>query len=167
MTGFRSMIFCLVLLVVQGLSPAVNAEETMSVQVKESEVRATPSFLGKIVAKVVYGDRVTVTGKSGSWTKVSLKGGTPQGWMHASALTTKRIILKAGQTNVKSGTSQDELALAGKGFNDQVEASFMNQNKILDYTWINLMETFKVKPELMKTFLAEGEVVAPSEGGAQ
>jgi uncharacterized protein YgiM (DUF1202 family) len=167
MTCFRFMISGLVLFIVLGIAMRVNAEETMSVQVKESEVRATPSFLGKIVAKVVYGDRVTVTGKSGSWTKVSLKGGTTQGWMHASALTTKRVVLSAGQTNVKSGTSQDELALAGKGFNDQVEASFMKQNKKLDYTWVNLMETFKVKPELMKTFLAQGEVVAPSEGGAQ
>jgi len=167
MTCCRSIIFGLVLLVVLGVSMSVNAEETMSVQVKESEVRATPSFLGKIVAKVVYGDRVTVTGKSGSWTKVSLKGGTPQGWMHASALTTKRIVLKAGQTNVKSGTSQDELALAGKGFNDQVEASFMKQNQKLDYTWVNLMETFKVKSELMNAFLVQGEVGAPSEGGAQ
>jgi SH3-like domain-containing protein len=167
MTCYRSMIVALVLLGVLCVPLHVNADETMSVQVKESEIRATPSFLGRIVARLVYGDRVTVTGKKDSWTKVSLKGGAPQGWMHASALTTKRIVLKAGQTNVQSGTSQDELALAGKGFNDQVEASFMNQNKTLDYTWINVMEKYKVAPELMSTFLAQGEVGAPSEGGAQ
>lgn len=161
------MIVAVVLLGVLCVPLHVNADETMSVQVKESEIRATPSFLGKIVARLVYGDRVTVTGKKDSWTKVSLKGGAPQGWMHASALTTKRIVLKAGQTNVQSGTSQDELALAGKGFNDQVEASFMNQNKTLDYTWINVMEKYKVAPELMNTFLAQGEVGAPLEGGAQ
>jgi len=145
----------------------VNAEETMSVQVKESEIRATPSFLGKIVAKVVYGDRVIVSEKNGSWTKVSLKGGGSQGWMHASALTTKRIVLKSGQTNVLTGAGQDELALAGKGFDDQVEASFAKQNKKLDYTWINMMETFKVAPEAMNAFLVQGEVGAPSEGGPQ
>jgi hypothetical protein len=167
MNCHRFVIFNLVLLAGLCASMHVNAEETMSVQVKESEVRATASFLGKILAKVVYGDRVTVTGKSGSWAKVSLKGGTPQGWLHESALTTKRIVLKAGQTNVKSGTSQDELALAGKGFNNQIESSFMNQNKKLDYTWVNLMETFKVKPEMMNAFLVQGEVGAPSEGGAQ
>jgi len=145
----------------------VLAEETMSVQVKESEIRATPSFLGKIVTKVVYGDRVTVTGKSDSWTEVSFKGSETQGWMHTSALTTKRIILKAGQTNVKSGTTQDELSLAGKGFNDQVEASFIKQNKNLDYTWINRMETFEVPPEFMNVFLVQGSVGLYSAGGAQ
>jgi hypothetical protein len=145
----------------------LKAEETMSVQVKESEIRATPSFLGKIIAKVIYGDRVTVMGKSGLWKNVSLKGGTPKGWMHESALTTKRIILKSGQADVQTGTTQNELSLAGKGFNDQVEASFMEQNKNLDYTWINNMETFKVSPELMNIFLANGEVVTSSEGGAQ
>jgi len=145
----------------------VNAEETMSVQVKESEVRAAPSFLGKIVAKVVYGDRVTLLDKSGSWNKVSLKGGAPQGWMHSSALTTKRIVLQTGQADVKTGADQNELALAGKGFNDQVEASYVKQNKKLDYAWINKMETFNVAPEDMNSFLAKGEVATPSEGGVQ
>lgn len=167
MTCFRFMIICLVLLCALCASLQVSAEETMSVQVKESEIRATPSFLGKIVAKAAYGDRVAVTGKSGSWTKVTLKGAGTEGWMHASALTTKRIILSAGQGNVKSGTTQDELALAGKGFNDQVEASFIKQNKSLDYTWVNRMETFKVTPEVMNAFLVLGSVVSQSEGGVQ
>jgi len=167
MSCFRIVIYSIVVFFILGAAVSPCAEEIMSVQVKESEVRATPSFLGKIVAKVQYWDRVTVTGKSGSWTKVSLKGGASQGWIHASALTTKRIILKAGQTDVKSGASQDELALAGKGFNEQIEASYIKQNKNIDYTWINLMEKFKVEPELMNRFLVQGEVGAPSEGGAQ
>jgi uncharacterized protein YgiM (DUF1202 family) len=137
----------------------------MSVQVKESELRATPSFLGKIVAKVVYGDRVTVLEKNGAWRKVSLKGA--QGWINSSALTTKKIVLQAGQANVQTGATQNELALAGKGFNNQVESSFMAQNKKLDYSWINKMETIKETPDQMSTFLAKGEVIAPAEGGAQ
>jgi uncharacterized protein YgiM (DUF1202 family) len=144
----------------------VNAQETLSVQVKESVLRATPSFLGQIVAKVAYGDQVTVLEKNGAWRKVSLKGGTPQGWINSSALTTKKIVLQAGQTNVKTGATQNELTLAGKGFNNQVEASYMGQNKKLDYAWINRMETFKVTPEQMSAFLAKGEVV-PQEGGAK
>jgi SH3-like domain-containing protein len=167
MHWYRSIIYSLALLCVLCMPFRVNAAETLSVQVKESEIRATPSFLGKIVVKVVYGDRVTVTGTTGSWKKVSLKGGTPQGWIHSSALTTKRIVLQSGQANVQTGATQNELALAGKGFNDQVEASFMNQNKKLDYEWINRMETFKVTPDLMNTFLARGEVSPSPEGGVQ
>jgi uncharacterized protein YgiM (DUF1202 family) len=141
------------------------AEETMNVQVKESELRATPSFLGKITAKVAYGDRVTVMEKSGAWRKVSLKSGA-QGWINASALTTKKIVLQVGQTNVQTGATQNELTLAGKGFNNQVEASYMAQNKKLDYSWVNKMETYKETPDQMSAFLAKGEV-APQEGGAK
>jgi hypothetical protein len=141
------------------------AQETLSVQVKEGELRATPSFLGKIVARVAYGDRVVSMGSRGAWKKVSVREGRLQGWMHASALTTKRIALKAGQTSVRTGATQDELALAGKGFNEQVEAAFRKENRNLDYTWINRMEAFKVPPELMNTFLVQGSVVPPPEGG--
>jgi hypothetical protein len=141
------------------------AQETMNVQVKESELRATPSFLGKIIANVAYGDRVTVLEKKGAWQRVSLKGGA-QGWINSSALTTKKIVLQAGQTNVQTGATQNELALAGKGFNNQVEASYIAQNKSLDYTWLNLMEKFKVTPDQMSVFLAQGDVVT-AEGVAQ
>jgi hypothetical protein len=167
MSYYRSIICTFVLLNVFCAPMLANAEETMSVQVKESVLRATPSFLGKIVANVAYGDRVIVIEKSGAWKKVSLKGGSPQGWISSSALTTKKIVLKAGQASAQTGASQNELALAGKGFNEQVEASFKNQNKKLDYAWINRMETFKVMPELMNTFLAQGEVFPSPEGGVQ
>jgi SH3-like domain-containing protein len=141
------------------------AQETLSVQVKESEIRATPSFLGKIVARVAYGDRVGVIEKRGPWRKVSVGGGKVQGWMHTSALTSKRIALHAGETNVQTGATQNELALAGKGFNEQVETQYRKENKNLDYTWINRMETFKVSSDTMRSFLVQGDVVLPSEGG--
>ena len=160
----RYIVVFLALLGIMFLYMPANAQETLSVQVKEGELRATPSFLGQIVARVAYGDRVSVIEDRGTWKKVSLRGGK-QGWMHSSALTTKRIALKAGQTDVRTGASQNELALAGKGFNEQVESSFRKQNKNLDYTWINRMETFKVSPDLMRSFLAQGNVIPPAEGG--
>jgi SH3-like domain-containing protein len=167
MASYRSIFISLGLLMILCLPLHVKAEEMMSVQVKESQVRSTPSFLGKIVARVLYGDRVSVTEKNGSWKKVSIKGSGTQGWIHESALTTKRIVLQSGQTTAQTSATQNELALAGKGFNDQVEASYMNKNKKLDYAWINKMEAFNVTPDLINSFLAKGEVVPPAEGGAK
>jgi len=167
MYRYKFIFHCLVLAGILCLPLFAYSQESMSVQVKESELRATPSFLGKIVAKVAYGDRVTVIETKGAWKKVSMKGGAPQGWINSSALTTKKIVLQAGQANVQTGATQNELALAGKGFNNQVEASYMAQNKKLDYTWINKMETFKISPDQMSAFLAKGDVVPPSAGGAQ
>jgi hypothetical protein len=100
-----------------------------------------------------------------AWKKVSLQGGKIQGWMHDSALTTKRILLKAGQADVQTGATRDELALAGKGFNEQVEAAFRKENKKLDYTWLNRMEGFKISPEQMQSFLDKGSLAPPAEGG--
>lgn len=167
MSRYRYVIICLTLVSFLWAPLCLRAEETMSVQVKESEIRATPSFLGKIIAKVIYGDLVTVSKENGLWKNVSIKGGTLQGWMHESALTSKRIVLKSGQTDVQTSTTQNELSLAGKGFDDQIEALFIEQNKNIDYTWINNMETIKVTPKEMNIFLATGEVVSSSEGGAQ
>lgn len=161
----RYIVVALTLLSIMFLYIPANAQETLSVQVKEGELRSTPSFLGKVVARVAYGDRVNVIEDRGAWKKVSLRSGKLQGWMHTSALTTKRIALKAGQTNVGTGATQNELALAGKGFNEQVEASFRKENRNLDYTWINMMETFKVSSDQMHNFLVQGDVTPPSEGG--
>jgi SH3-like domain-containing protein len=153
------------LMAVLALPMAADAQKTLSVQVREGQIRATPSFLGKMVAKVAYGDRVDMLEDRDAWKRVSTPGGKLQGWMHTSALTTKRVVLKAGQADVQTGATRDELALAGKGFNEQVEAAFKKENKNIDYTWINRMEAFSVSPDQMLNFLARGNLVPPAEGG--
>lgn len=128
--------------------------DTQSIQVRSGQLRATPTFLGKIVASVAYADQVTVIQKQGEWVQVSK--GTAQGWIHQSALTTKKIVLKAGAENVESSASGEELALAGKGFNSDVEADFKKKNKDIDFTWIDRMEKIKVGPQEMLEFLDDG-----------
>ena len=96
----RYIIICLALIVVLFLSTAAEAQKIMSVQLRESQLRATPSFLGKVVAKLSYGERVTVLQEKGVWKKVAIYGKNVQGWIHETALTSKNIALKAGQGNV-------------------------------------------------------------------
>jgi SH3-like domain-containing protein len=153
------------LMAVLALPMAAVAQKTLSVQVREGQLRATPSFLGKVVAKVAYGDRVDMLEDRDAWKRVSLQGGKLRGWMHASALTAKQVVLKAGQADVRTSATRDELALAGKGFNEQVEAAFKKENKNLDYTWLNRMEGFKISPEQMQSFLDKGSLAPPAEGG--
>ncbi|MHB8908564.1 MAG: SH3 domain-containing protein [Syntrophales bacterium] len=138
--------------------------KTMSVQVREGQLRSTPSFLGKIIANPSYGDRVEIIQDQGAWKKVAVGG--LQGWMHASALTTKTIVLKAGAQNVRTSATGGEIALAGKGFSEEIEKQYKSLNHNLDYTWVDRMERFKVSPEEMQAFLKQGDVV-PREGGAQ
>jgi hypothetical protein len=135
---------------------------TASVQVQQGQVRATPSFLGKIVANLKYGDKVQVLQTQEPWAKVSAPGGVG-GWMHLSALTEKDVQLKAGSAEAKTSATSDELALAGKGFNAQVEKEYQQKNKV-DFTWIDRMVDDTVTPEEMQAFLLAGDVTP--EGGA-
>lgn len=130
---------------------------TMSVQVKNGQLRATPSYLGKLVTTLNYGDRLQVVEQQGEWSKATAPGGQT-GWIHRSALTKKKIVMKAGETDAQSAASTEELALAGKGFNADVEADFKAKNQSIDFTWVDKMETFMETPEAMQQFLKDGGV---------
>lgn len=130
--------------------------ETLSVQVKSGEVRSTPSFLGKIVGRLPYGAQVASTGERGDWLGVS--GAGVRGWMHRSALTDKKIVFRAGAANVNQYATSDELSLAGKGFNEEVENAYKARNPNVDFTWIDQMEAVTVSQSEMLRFLQEGAV---------
>jgi hypothetical protein len=139
----------------QPLFSATN--EFLSVQVRQGQMRSTPSFLGKVTATLVYGDKVELIEDKGAWKMVAIR--KTKGWMHTSALTTKTIALQAGKANVKTGATSSELALAGKGFNAKVEAEFKSKNKHLDYAAVDRMEkTFTFKSGQVQTFLKQGQV---------
>jgi len=137
----------------------------MSVTVKQTQVRDKPSYLGKILGVLSYGDRVTVVDDSNkAWLKVTGPDGKLTGWVSASALTTKKIVLAAGSENVQQGASSGEVALAGKGFNEDVEQKYKSEGK-LDYTWVDKMETYNPSPDQVAAFLQQGGL--NTLGGAQ
>lgn len=142
----------------------MTTAKTMSVQVKNGQLRATPSFMGKILSNVSYGDQLAVRGEQSGWIKAAIPGRPIEGWIHASALTTQRIVLRAGAADVEKAATSDELALAGKGFNEQVEGEFRAKNKDVDFAWIDKMEKQRVSPEQIQTFLSQGDLRL--EGGA-
>ena len=130
-------------------------DQMMSVTVRETKVRQTPSFLGKIVATLAYGDRVEVIEEGRGWVKIVLPDGKMQGWVNLSAMTEKRIVLEAGEEDLEAAASSSEVALAGKGFNSDVEEKFKKEKK-LDYTWIDLMEKIAFPTDKLLDFLKKG-----------
>lgn len=133
----------------------------MSVTVKEAQARATPSPLGAIVGTLAYATRVTVVAEQGAWMRVALPSGG-EGWLHSSALTAKRIVLQAGGS-VQQTASSSEVALAGKGFNKELEDRYRTEKNI-DYSWVDQMERFPVSPQQMAAFVRDGGLQMP---GAQ
>jgi uncharacterized protein YgiM (DUF1202 family) len=156
-----------VLLLATAAFAAADANQK-SVTVKQTQVRATPSYLGKILGLLSYGDKVTVLDQPADapkgWLKVSGPAGKLTGWVNISALTTKEIALKSGSGDVAQTASSGDVALAGKGFNADVEAQYKQDQK-LDYTWVDKMEAYKVTPEQVSVFLSQGGLSEP--GGAR
>lgn len=163
MRQIRSFLFVMSALLVA--ATVWSASEKMSVQVRSSELRDSPSFLGSSVASLVYGEQVEVVGQQGNWMEVSASSGT-KGWIHQSALTKKRIAFSSGGADVETGASGEELAVAGKGFNADVEKEFKVDHADIDFTWVDTMEQMKVSPQELMSFLTEGGV-QPQMGGAK
>ena len=155
-----------ILLVGLGLLATVaqaGLPDRMQVQVREGQLRQTPSFLGRIVARLPFGAPVGLVKEQGAW--VEVKAGPDQGWLHASALNSgRRAGLSAGG-EVGSSATSDEVALAGKGFDQTVEEAYRRQNPSLDFTVIDRMDSFLVTPDEMEAFLRLGELSVAVGGG--
>jgi len=162
MVGWRVVLgMALMLLIV---STSWSGPGSMSVQVRDGQLRATPSFLGAVVGVLNYGDQVDVQQQQGDWRQVTTKG--QQGWIHSSALTTRYISIGAGGRDAQLKASGKEVALAGKGFNAEVEAQYRRGHQHANYPAVDQMERVRIAPEEVVAFLEQGKV-KPSAGGGQ
>jgi hypothetical protein len=49
--------------------------ETVSVAVRETQLRSTPAFLGRVIEVLSYGDALEVLSEQGAWKQVTAAGG--------------------------------------------------------------------------------------------
>ncbi len=141
---------------------AAARAERLNVQVREAVLRATPSALGAPVASAKYAEPVTVEERRPGWVRVRTAAGV-SGWLHESAVTARRLALRGGDETVAAGASTREVALAGKGFSEEVEREFRKTNAQADFQWVDRMERFVVDYSRVAAFLREGGV-APKGG---
>lgn len=148
-----------------GLTAAATLAATatiMSVQINKAVLRDAPTPLGKVVTSLAYCDKVTVQSQNGAWMQVT--GNNQSGWIHSSALTTKKIEMK-GEAATKTTASSSEMALAGKGFNPDVEKQFKENHKEIDFAPIDKIEKIKIPIADIQAFAREGKL--QSAGGAK
>jgi hypothetical protein len=158
MPKYKSILIISLLITLTGLAVFAVEQKMMSIQVKNGDVRSSPSFLGKIVDQLKYGDQVAVQNVKGSWYLIDRPEGSSDGWMHSSALSVKKIVLNPGASDVEQAASSDEITLAGKGFNQQVENDFKSKNPQVDFTWINKMEKMAVSQNQIQAFIKKGQL---------
>lgn len=131
------------------------AAETLKVTVKTSKLRKSPKFYARSVATVKFGDSLQKLMEQGDWIQATTTAGIT-GWIHSSAVTKPKFSLTAGR-RAQEETTADEVALAGKGFNEQVEREYRQQTN-LDYTWVDRMAQITVSETEMERFLREGKL---------
>jgi len=131
----------------------------VTVTSKEVTIKKEKSHLSKAEAKAMYGDKLKVTDKQEDWYLVTSPDGS-QGWVHISSVTTKKINFKKDATVTEKTTTHEEVALAGKGFNKQVETAYVTSNpSIADaYKKVDQVESFRVPAAQLSAFIKQGQL---------
>lgn len=143
-----------ILLFAGALAAAPAAAETVTVIIKRSMIRKAPKHYAPPVSAVELGDRLESAKQAGGWHSVRFAG--KAGWLHQSAVTAKTIKLGNAKNVGSMGTSADELTLAGKGFNAEVEKEYRKAKPQADFRAVDALEKKKTPEKDLRRFLAAG-----------
>ncbi|MEW6500217.1 MAG: hypothetical protein ACOY8P_10680 [Thermodesulfobacteriota bacterium] len=141
------------------LAPAQAMAERIAV--REGVLRQSPSPFGAIKRKLPYDTEVTVARKQDGWVLVSAP---ENGWLHASAVSEGKESLRMapGKASRAGAVAEKEVALAGKGFDKNVEAAYRKEHAQLRYDLMDQVERITVPEAEVKKFAEAGD-----RGGAR
>jgi hypothetical protein len=149
------IVVCLVFLITGMAAAQIGAGRTMYVAVRTIDLKSSTGLFAGTVTTLNYGDEVTVVQVNGR--SVEVKSATDPsltGWAPSANFSTKKII--AGNT---TSTSAREFALAGKGFNQEVENSYSTQGE-LNFADVDIVETITADESALMRFIQEGNLSA-------
>jgi hypothetical protein len=147
------LMFVLVLLTAGFLAAQASRGGTMYVAVKTAALKSSTGFFASTKGTLSYGDRVTILQISGKNAEVrSAANSSVSGWVATANLSAKQIV--SGNTNTASAK---EVALAGKGFNQEVENSYKAKGKA-NYADVDKVEAISVNATTLKKFLEDGRL---------
>jgi SH3-like domain-containing protein len=108
-----------------------KAKGLWTVQVREAQVREEPSYLSPVVFRAGYTSRVRVVDDRDEWRRIEVPDRQDlTGWLLASALIEKQIVLQApNKKTAKKLAQKKEQSLAGRSFQDEVEKKLRGKEK--------------------------------------
>jgi len=132
--------------------------ETLTVSQPNQSLYPAPDFASAPIAPVPVGSQVSVVSQSGDWYQVDFQG--QQGWLHRQAFPQAKgpkfnlpgMLFGAPVKETKS----DEVALAGKGFTPEVEASYRQSHPEMKFAEVDRVEAFQVNHAKLQSFIKEG-----------
>ncbi len=153
----------LILGIILAVSVAFGAD-TFVVKVRSTALRSGPQFFASTVVTLKAGDGLVQVSRQNDWIQVKNAAGQT-GWIHQSAVETKKIDILAWGKGTKTQATASEVAMAAKGFNKQIEDSYKAKNKNISFVWVDKMALITVSKADLQVFLKQGKLVAG--GGAQ
>jgi len=130
---------------------------TMYVAAKTIELKSSAGFFASVKGTLAYGAAVTVLQINGSWAEVrSTANSSLSGWTASANLSAKRIVSGAA-TGAATGATASEVALAGKGFNQEVENVY-KANGRLNYADVDRTEAQNVSKKELQDFISAGHL---------
>jgi hypothetical protein len=140
------------------LISSVAAAATVKVITQEAMIRKDKRFFAPALVRAPFGAALQESGREGDWFRVSYQG--KEGWIHKSAVQEQKFQLSSLAGGQAEEASQDEVALAGKGFNPQVESQYKKDNSQLAaaYAQVDRVEAMTVPQPTLNQFIASGKL---------
>lgn len=141
------------------LSTSLVFGETARIITKENALREQCKFFSAVKARVQYADVITVISKEGDWYRASFKG--IEGCIHKNAIEEKSFTLSGISGTEKRSATTTEVALAGKGFNPQIEASYRHNHPDMNFRAVDLIERSAISETDLLDFINRGGLNLP------
>lgn len=134
----------------------LHADDSLSIKVKETKLRSAPKQFAPGIASLRYGDRLSPISVKEDWVE-GLASGKQKGFVHSSALSSKKIVLSS-KGDVKLDADATDVILAGKGFSKATEQEYARQNAGANFGAVNTVESFRVSDAELGNFISEGQL---------
>ncbi len=152
------MIHRLLIAFALALTAAAAYASTITVLVQQTALRKRAQSYSPSIGTAKLGQRFESSGVEAGFHK------TPAGYIHSSAVTERKVKLGSAGS-VGGSASAEEVTLAGKGFNAQVEKSYGQKNGSVNFAAVNAMERRSVSEADLFAFLRAGGLMG--EGGSK
>ena len=134
------------------LSAQVKSGGTAWISVKSVDLKASTWFFAGTNGTLAIGDQVTVLRISGDWAEVRSAANTSlSGWTALNSLSSRQIVASG------RGASDTEVALAAKGFNQEVEDNYRTQGSY-NYDAVDKIEAITVSQDELLAFINDGRL---------
>ena len=141
----------LILLVSGALFAQIKSNSQAWVSSKTADVKSGTGFFSSKRATLQMSNEVTVLQLNGNWAEI--RSGSLVGWVAVSNLSARRIVASG------SSATASEIALAGKGFSQEVEDSYKTSGT-LNYDDVDRTEAITVSIDDLYAFVTEGRLKA-------